>query len=74
MLLAQRQHRIDRRVGAAAARVLLDRQPWPDDVVRLSPIFENSLGVEGAGAVEDQQKTLLVFERARVGGEAVARQ
>ena len=61
---AQQQHRVDRRMGAAAARVLLDREAGPDDVVGPPPVLEDRLGVEIAGAVEHIEKALLVFERA----------
>ena len=74
MRSAQQQQRVDRRMRAAAARVLLHPEPRPDDVVGLAPIAQDDLGVESAGAVEHHQKTLLVFERRGVGGKAVARQ
>src|ERR1044071_6605924 len=61
-------------MGAAAARVLLDPEPRPDDLVGLSPIPEDRLGIECAGAVEHQQEALLVFEGGRVGAEAIPRQ
>ena len=64
VLGAQRQHRIDRRVRAAAARMLLDAESGGDDVVGPAPIREDRLGIEIAGAVEHVQKALLVFERA----------
>src|SRR5712691_8549977 len=59
---------------AAAARVLLHGQTGGDDVVGAPPILQDLLGVEGAGAVEHLQEALLVLERRRVGGEALARQ
>ena len=62
---AQQQQRVDRRMGAAAARVLLDREAGPDDVVGLAPILEDRRGIVSAGAVEHLEEPLLVLERGR---------
>ena len=75
VLSHQRQHGINRRVGAATAGVLLDGDARRHDVQRPSPGGQSAGGVVSAGAVEDVQKTLLMLEHAgRVGCETPGRQ
>ena len=74
MLAHQHQHGVDRRMRAAAARVLLDGDARLDDVPGFAPGRQDFFHVVIAGAVEHFEVALLVLEGDGAGGEAVARQ
>jgi len=64
--------RVNRRVRAAAAGILLDCDPGLDDVPRFSPRRQNFLHVVIARAVEYFEITLFVLERHGARGKTVA--
>ena len=68
------EHRVDRRMGAAAARIALDGDAGRDDVERLRPVAQHRVGVVIAGAVEDLEEALPVLEHVVARGHALARQ
>jgi len=71
----QLQHGVQRRMRAAAARILLDRDAGLDDIQRIGPRRQAALDVIGARTVEHVQEALLVFEDGRaVRGKALPRQ
>ena len=70
----QIEHRVDRRMGAAAARIALDGDAGRDDVERRRPIAQHGVGVVIPGAVEHFEKALAVLQRILACGEAFARE
>src|SRR5436190_2810227 len=53
---------VDGGMRAAAARILLDRNPGTDDVQRIGPGVQPAGGIVGSRPVVDLEKTLLVLE------------
>ena len=75
VLAREREHRIQRRMRAAAAGILLDRDARLHDIERIGPVCEDARDIVCALAVEHVEETLLVFECARrVRGESGARE
>ena len=68
----EHQHRVDRRMRAAAAGILLDRDAGLTMSNGLPPVGSIVRSVEVARAIEHLEEALLVLERARVRREAVA--
>src|SRR6267143_1962165 len=66
-LLAEREHHGNSRVGAAAARKLLEAHGLAGALERVGPMIEDLVGVIVAGAVEGVEEPLLVLEHGRVG-------
>src|SRR5258708_27987686 len=65
------EHRVDGRMRAAAAGILLDPDTGRDDVERRGPGAHGTLDVIGARSVENVEEALLVLEHAlRVRREA----
>src|SRR5438132_3176301 len=65
------EHRVDGRMRAAAARILLDPDTGLDDVERRGPGTHGTLDVIGAWSVENLEEALLMLEHAlRVCREA----
>ena len=70
----QVHHRIDRRMGAAAAGMRLDGDAGIEDVKRVGPDLEDAVGIVIAGAVEHLEEALTMGEGIGTGGKALARQ
>src|SRR3954464_8036104 len=61
VLAPQLERHVDRGMRAAATRELLERDRLRLDFPRRAPVLEQLFDVEGAGAVEDVEKALLVL-------------
>src|SRR6476619_2490847 len=74
MFAHKQQHRIDRRMCAAAARILFDRNSRLDDIEWITPRRQNFGAIVIALAVEHFEEALLVFKRHLIRSEALTRQ